>query len=78
MHQKIEVVYENGVFRPVGPLPEPLRDRQRLIVTVEAPGLTGRPDAIGPAAATLEEVRAILAKSSRPLAEVVGAERDER
>jgi Protein of unknown function DUF104 len=37
MHQQIDVVYENGLLRPLGPLPYPLEERQRLTVTVEAP-----------------------------------------
>jgi predicted DNA-binding antitoxin AbrB/MazE fold protein len=86
MH-KIEVVYENGVFRPLGPLPEELREHERYTVTVEVPGaLADRLDAVCLAAAkrdadptvSLEEVRRILAKVPGTLAQAVISEREER
>jgi predicted DNA-binding antitoxin AbrB/MazE fold protein len=36
MREQIEVVYENGSFRPLGRLPAHLREHQRLTVTIEA------------------------------------------
>jgi predicted DNA-binding antitoxin AbrB/MazE fold protein len=86
MHPPIEVVYENGVLRPLGPLP-PLREHQRLMVTIEAPGtIEDRLDAACLEAArrdadptvSLAEVRQILAKVPGSLAEAVSAEREER
>lgn len=87
MHQQIEVIYENGVLRPLGPLPDELRERQRYTVTLEGPGgREGRLDAACMAAAardatpavSLEDVRRALAKIHGTLAEAVAAEREER
>ena len=87
MHKPIEVVYENGVLRPLGPLPGHIREHQRLTVTIDAPsGLDDRLDAVCLAAAqrdadptvSLEEVRRLLAKVPGGLAEAVRAEREER
>ena len=87
MLQQIEVIYENGVFRPLGPLPDDLHERQRYTVTVES--LDDREarldDACMAAAAraatpavSLEDVRRALAKIHGTLAEAVAAEREER
>ena len=71
MHEQIEVVYESGVLRPLGPLPPELREHQHLTVTIDAPNaLETRLDSACIAAAkrgadptvSLEEVRRILAK----------------
>ena len=87
MHQPIEVIYENGVFRPLGPLPEELREHQRYTVTVAPAGdREARLDAACVAAATrdanpavsLEDVRKVLAKVTGTLAEAVAAEREDR
>jgi predicted DNA-binding antitoxin AbrB/MazE fold protein len=87
MHQQVEVVYENGVLRPLEPLPPELWEHQHLTVTIDTPGaLEARLDAACIAAArkdadptvTLEEVRTILAKVPGTLSEAVRAERDER
>ncbi len=37
MRTQIEVVYENGVFRPLGSVPAQVRERQRYTVTIEGP-----------------------------------------
>jgi predicted DNA-binding antitoxin AbrB/MazE fold protein len=37
MPHTIEAVYENGVFRPQQPLPLPLKEHQRVVLTVAAP-----------------------------------------
>jgi predicted DNA-binding antitoxin AbrB/MazE fold protein len=87
MHERIEVVYENGVLRPLGPLPDQLHEHQRYTVTIETPvPREARLDAVCLAAAqrdadptvSLEEVRQILAKVPGTLAEAVWAEREER
>jgi AF2212-like protein len=87
MHQQIEVVYENGVLRPLGPLPDELHERQHYTVTIDTPlPRQARLDTACVAAArrdadptvSLEEVRAILAKMHGTLAEAVAAERAER
>lgn len=38
MHEQIEVVYENGVLRPLDPLPLKLREHSHLTVTIESGG----------------------------------------
>ena len=87
MHEQIEVVYENGVLRPLDPLPPQLREHQHLTVTIDTPGgLEARLDAACVAAAkrdadptvSLEEVRKILAKMPGSLAEAIIAERADR
>jgi predicted DNA-binding antitoxin AbrB/MazE fold protein len=87
MHERIEVVYENGVLRPLGPLPPQLREHQRLRVTIDTPGAPeDRLDSACLAAArrdadptgSLEEVRGILAKVPGTLAQAVIAQREER
>jgi predicted DNA-binding antitoxin AbrB/MazE fold protein len=86
MHEHIEVVYENGVLRPLGPLPPRLREHQRLRVIIDTPEtLEDRLDAACLAAAkknadptvSLEEVRKILAKIPVSLAQAVITEREE-
>jgi predicted DNA-binding antitoxin AbrB/MazE fold protein len=87
MHQQIEVVYENGVLRPLGPLPDQMQEHQRYTVTIDLPG--GRASQVDAAcvaaaareadlAVSLEEVRRVLAKVQGTLAEAVFAEREER
>lgn len=87
MYEHIEVIYENGVFRPLGSLPEELHERERYTVTVETPGGRGiRLDTAFVAAAardadsavSLEEVRKILAKVPGTSAEAIAAEREDR
>jgi predicted DNA-binding antitoxin AbrB/MazE fold protein len=87
MPQQVEVIYENGVLRPLGPLPAELHERQRYTVTLEAAGdHEARLDAACMAAAardatpavSLEDVRRVLAKVHGTLAEAVAAEREER
>jgi predicted DNA-binding antitoxin AbrB/MazE fold protein len=87
MHEQIEVVYENGVLRPLRPLPPQLREHQHLTITISTPGaLEAQLDAACIEAAKrdadpkvrLEEVRKILARVPGTLAEVVHAERAER
>ncbi len=78
MYQQIEVVYENGVLRPLGPLPCQFRENQHLTVTIES---TSRPDnwlADADPTVTLEAVRQALAKIPGTLAQAVRAEREER
>lgn len=87
MHETIEVIYENGVLRPLGPLPADLRERERYTVTVEKAGDPAvRLDAVCLTAAardanpmvSLEDVRKILARVPGTAAEAVAAEREER
>jgi hypothetical protein len=87
MHQQDELVYENGMLRPLEPLPPQFQEHEHLTVTIDTPdALEARLDAAFIAAAkrdadptvSLEEVRQILAKVPGTLAEAVRAERDER
>ena len=75
MTQQIEVIYENGVLRPVDLPAETLQEHQRYVVRVDLP------DAVPPApqaAASLEEVRRILSRTRETAADTVRAERNER
>jgi predicted DNA-binding antitoxin AbrB/MazE fold protein len=74
MTEQIEVVYENGMLRPVGPPPAGLREHQRYVVTVELPGTPAAPKDVP----SLEEVRAILAKVPETATALVRAERERR
>ncbi len=78
MREQIEVVYESGVFRPLGRLPGQLREHQRLTVTLEAPD--GAEDWLADAdpAVSLEAVRQALAKIPGTLTQAVHTEREER
>ncbi|HKI33472.1 MAG TPA: antitoxin family protein [Gemmataceae bacterium] len=87
MREQIEVVFENGVLRPLGPLPDELRESERYTVTVETPGDRAvRLDTACMAAAareanpavSLDDVRKILAKVSGTAAEAIAAEREDR
>jgi hypothetical protein len=40
MHEHIHGIYENGVFRPVGPLPGQIREHDHLTVTIASGGRT--------------------------------------
>jgi predicted DNA-binding antitoxin AbrB/MazE fold protein len=78
MREQIEVVYENGVLRPLSPLPARLREHQNLTITLEEPGTADRWLADANPAVSLDDVRQALAKVSGTLTEVVWAEREER
>jgi predicted DNA-binding antitoxin AbrB/MazE fold protein len=86
VQQQIEVVYENGVLRPLGPLPAQLHEHQHLTVTINAvEDLDARLDRECIAAArcnadpnvSLAEVRQILAKVPGSLSAHISAEREE-
>jgi len=87
MERKLAAVYENGVLRPLEPLP--LQERQQGTVTVEeTPGdpadawldheYHAAVDAMQEAEPTREEVRAALSTIRGTLSEAVRAERDAR
>jgi predicted DNA-binding antitoxin AbrB/MazE fold protein len=86
MSKQIEVIYENGVFRPLEPLD--LDESQRVTITIADEG-DSEEDLFDPAftqwcaeqsrnAPSLEEVRQALAKIRGSMADVVIAARDER
>jgi len=78
MRDQIEVVYENGVLRPLAALPRQYQEHQHLTVTIEAANGVERLLADADPSVSLEEVRRALAKIPATLAESVRAERDER
>lgn len=77
MTRQIEVVYENGTLRPLGPLPEELREHRRYVVSMD---LFDAAAAVPPSQSvpSLEEVRRILAKTRETATEAVHAEREDR
>jgi predicted DNA-binding antitoxin AbrB/MazE fold protein len=78
MREQIEVVYENGVLRPLLPLTYPLQEHQHLTVTIESS--SGERDWLADADPTvsLDAVRQALANVPGTLAQLVDAEREER
>jgi predicted DNA-binding antitoxin AbrB/MazE fold protein len=77
MRRQIDVLYENGVLKPLQPLPASFKDHQRLIVTIEEPGPA---DWLAEAnfQVSIEEVRRALSKIKASGTELVNAEREER
>jgi predicted DNA-binding antitoxin AbrB/MazE fold protein len=88
MIKQVEAVYENGVLRPLEPLP--LEEHQHVSVVVSEPGAPERrrPDLDYLAAVraevaalgripTLDEIHKITAKDPGSWAEAIGAEREE-
>jgi predicted DNA-binding antitoxin AbrB/MazE fold protein len=78
MNEQIEVVYENGVLRPLAPVPADIHEHQRLTITIEGQvrGCDWSQDANS--SVSLETVRQLLAKLPGTLAQAVHAEREER
>ena len=77
MHEQIEVVYENGVLRPLVSLPNQFHEQQHLTVTVEDSHDVNRWLADADPTVALEAVRQALAKTSGTIAQAVHAERAE-
>ena len=78
MREQIEVIYENGVLRPVGPFLGQAQEHQHFLVTIEGPveantWLTGADPTV-----SLEAVRQVLSQVPGTLAQLVHAEREER
>jgi predicted DNA-binding antitoxin AbrB/MazE fold protein len=78
MRTQIEVVYENGVLRPLGTLSEQLREHQHLTVTIEDANASVHWLADADPTVSLEAVRRALAKTPGTIAELIRAEREER
>ncbi len=78
MSEPIEVIYEHGLLRPLGPLPEGIREHQRLTVPIEDTSLASGPADAGDDAVTLDAVRQALAKIPGSLAGAVIADRADR
>jgi predicted DNA-binding antitoxin AbrB/MazE fold protein len=78
MGEQIKVIYENGVFRPLGPLPSYLLEHQRLTLTIEGPDETDRWLTGADPSVSLDAVRQALGKITGTLAQAVHVEREER
>lgn len=78
MHEPIEVIYENGMLRPLAPLPGQYHEHQHLTVTIEEADETAGWLADADPTVSLDAVRQALSKIPGPLSELVRAEREER
>jgi predicted DNA-binding antitoxin AbrB/MazE fold protein len=78
MREAIEVVYENGVLRPLRPLPAQIREHQHYTVTIQDGSGTDDWLADADPAVSLEAVRQVLAKVPGTLARAVWEDREER
>ena len=76
--EQIEVVYENGVFRPLGLLPGHIHEHQHLTVIIEGADESAGWLADADSTVSLEAVRRALGKTSETIAQQVHAEREER
>ena len=78
MREQIEVVYENGVLRPIAALPRRFHEHERLTVTIE--DLTAPAGWLADAypMVSLESVREALGKAPGTFTQMVHAEREER
>ncbi len=78
MREQIEVIYENGVLRPISGVPSRLHEHQQLTLTIDdstapATWLAGADPTV-----SLESVRTALGKAPTTLAQMIHAEREER
>lgn len=78
MREQIEVIYEDGVFRPIAPLPEQIREHQHYTLIVENTGGINSWLNDADPSVSIDAVRQALAKVSITLAQAVDAERAER
>ena len=78
MREQIEVVYENGVLRPLRVLSGQFHEHQHLTVTVEDADEFNRWLADADPTVSLETVRLALGKTPGTIAQLIHAEREER
>lgn len=78
MRAQFEVVYENGVFRPLAPLSAEFQEHQRLTVMVDDSAGSNHWLADADPTVSLEAVRRALAKTPGTIAEMIIDQRDER
>jgi predicted DNA-binding antitoxin AbrB/MazE fold protein len=78
MREQIEVVYENGILRPLGSLFGQFQEHQLLMVTAEDVDESTRWLADANPTASLEAVRKALSKAPATIGQLLHAEREER
>ena len=78
MREQIEVVYENGILRPLRTLAGQFQEHQHLTVTVEDADESTRWLADADPKVSLEAVRQALGKSPATIVQLIHAEREER
>lgn len=78
MREEIEVVYENGILRPLGVVSAQFHEHQHLTVTIEDADESVRWLADANSTVSLEAVRQALGKTPQTIAQLVHAGRDER
>lgn len=78
MHVQIEVIYENGVLRPLVALSGQFQEHQRLTVTIDDSDESTHWLADADPTVSLESVRAALAKTPGTIAQLIHVEREER
>jgi predicted DNA-binding antitoxin AbrB/MazE fold protein len=78
MREQIAVIFENGIFKPLTPVPPSLKDQQQLTVTIEEAKSSDDWLADANFDVSLEEVRRALSKVKARGTELVDAEREER
>ncbi|QJW98463.1 antitoxin family protein [Frigoriglobus tundricola] len=78
MREQIEVIYENGVLRPLGSFLGQFHEHQHLTVTVEDAHEADQWLLDADPTVKLEAVRHALSKTSGTIAQAVHAERAER
>ncbi len=78
MREQIEVVYENGVLRPLEALSGRFQEHQHLTVTVEDTDESTLWLADADPTVDLEAVRRALGKTNDTISQLINAEREER
>ena len=78
MQERVDVIHEGGVLRPLGPLPGQFREHQHLIVVIEVPDEVDDWLADADPSVSLEDVRRALSRGPGTLAQMVHEEREER
>jgi predicted DNA-binding antitoxin AbrB/MazE fold protein len=78
MHEQIDVVYENGVLRPLGVISGQFQEHQHLTVTIQDADESNHWLADADPTVSLDAVRQALAKTPSTIAQLAHAEREER
>ncbi len=78
MQESIEVIYENGVFRPVGPVPDGIHEHQHVFIVIETADEMNEWLAQADSSVSLEDVRRAMSRGPSTLSQMVWEEREER